>query len=123
MSLYDRFGNFFKIEVDKLGKIYELGAQINDSVDRKKTIYLDGRYFSYNAYEGASESELTQEILERLLRKQFYLALKAKDYEFKEGRKYRAYRVEDEVRHAYKDIFRIFKGFVYRVVVLESDIF
>ncbi|TET19798.1 hypothetical protein E3J74_04845 [Candidatus Bathyarchaeota archaeon] len=123
MSLYDRFGNFFKIEVDKVGKTYDLGVEINDSVDRKTTIYLDGKYFSYSACEGASESELTQEVLERLLRKQFYLALRDKDYELKKGRKYCAYRLEDESRHAYKDVFRIFNGFVYRIVTMESDMF
>jgi len=39
MGLYKRFGNFFKMEAKSLGKIYEIGAEINDSINKETTIF------------------------------------------------------------------------------------
>lgn len=122
MSLYKKFGNLFKINVKSLGKIYELGTEIDDSLDKKATIYYDGKYYSFKAYKGSNQSDLTQEILTRFLRKNFYLALRNKGYRF--PKKYRTYRgEEDKVTQPHPDIFRIFKGFRYSIIDLENDVF
>lgn len=120
ISLYKRFGNFFKIHAKSLGKIYELGSEISSSIDDKTTIYYNGKYYSFRSYSGSHKSELTDDILVRFLRKRFYLSLKSTDYRFRR-KKYCAYK--DEIKQTYRDIFRIFKGFVYRIIFLENDFF
>lgn len=121
MSLYKRFGNFFKIEAKSLGKAYELGAEINNSINEKTTIFYNGKYYSFKDYGGSNESKLTHDVLLRFLGKRFFLALKDKGYKFR--KRYCAYKDEDEVNQPHKDIFRIFRGFVYRIIISENDFF
>lgn len=121
MSLYKRFGNFFKIHLKSLGKAYELGMEINDSIDKRTTIFYNGQYYSFEAHGGSNESELTQEILARFLGKRFFLALKEHGYEF--TKRYCAYKDEDELEQPHQDIIRIFRGFVYRIVTIENEFF
>jgi len=120
MSLYKKFGNFFKIQINSHGKVYELGAEIDDSVDETTTIHYNGKYYSFVAYPNSTKCEVTQDILTRFLRKRLSLALKDKGYKFR--KKYRAYKDnQDEVKHPHVTSFRIFKGFEYRILALENE--
>jgi len=122
LSLYKKFGNFFKIQGGSLGKVYELGAEIDDSVDKTTTILFGGKYYSFVAYPNSTECQVTQDILTSFLRKRLPLALKDRGYNFR--KKYHAYKDNnDEVKHSHQNIFRIFKGFEYRIVALENEVF
>jgi hypothetical protein len=121
MSLYRKFGNLFRIQVNSIGKIYDLGTEIDASIDETTTVHHNGRYYSFVAYPNSAECQATQDIVTSFLRKRFSLALERKGYSFR--KKYRVYKEDDEIKHPYQNIFRVFKGFEYRIVALENDMF
>ena len=120
IDLYDRFSNFFEIDWQG-GSIYLIGDQINSKVDQDTVVNFAGKYFSYKSYKNSTKTQPTLAILQRLVRKQFEIKLGAKGYKLRKWG-YCAYRLDDEVSQPHKDIFSIFKGFVYRLLILEEKL-
>jgi hypothetical protein len=122
LSLYDKFGNFFEINIEKMGKVFEM-PEIDETVDRDTTIRWSGKYLSFSEYKGSKETQASPEILKGFLAKQLYLKLKAEGYKSRKKISYCVYRDADEVKQDYGDIFRVFRGFSYRVLVLDKSYF
>lgn len=118
-SLYPKVGNLFKLNFQKKGKVFQ-SEQIPEGMKREKTIFLPPKYFSFEPFGGASETEPNLQILKNMTTKQFTLKLREKGYSFKG--KYRAFLESEKIEQPHEDIFSIFKGFEFRTVILEDSI-
>ena len=119
-EFYDVFANLFKLHLIQLGQIYNIGETINDSIDYSSYIKRGDSYYTFNEEYGEPCS-LTNSILIGLIRKQFKKKMKENNYLIK--RRYTLYREIDEVNHSFEDIFKLFNGFKYRILLVENEYF
>jgi hypothetical protein len=117
-TIYDRFGNLFPLYC-KVGKLYRKTLPSSNEND-EKTIFFEGNYFTYEYEEGSLEVQPTPEIIKRIVGNQFVLKLKKTGYII--NKKYIVYSKDNEVKHPHKDIFSIFDGFEYRVVIINNQL-
>ncbi len=112
-EIYNSYSNFFPLIV-KQGKIFKISEQnrTNDSV------YYRGIYYSPYSSGSAVETPPNDELLKDMILNQFFLTLEKNHYLFKSG--YRAYKIAKELKHDDDDIFRIFDGFEFRIIKLDS---
>jgi len=112
-EIYNSYSNFFPLKV-KQGKIFKISEQnrTNDSV------YYRGTYYSPYPSGSAEETQPNDELLKDMILNQFGLALEKNHYLFKSD--YRAYKITKELKHDDADIFRIFDGFEFRIIKLDS---
>jgi hypothetical protein len=120
LDLYERFGNFFEIDC-KYGDIYEIGEKIDNTIDPDTIVPFAGKYFSYKPQPNSTKAQPNLIVLQRFVSKQFELKLVAKGYKLRKWG-YCAYRIEDAALQPHKDVFEIFRGFVYRVLILEEQL-
>jgi len=117
-TMYDKFGNLFGLTIEQ-GKLYEL-ERIPSPEEKAKTVYIDGKYLTYEVKEGCQPIEPTLPMLLSVVTKQFALKLRAAGYRFR-GR-HLPYRSADELDQPCKDVFRIYDGFEFRIVNLSGSI-
>jgi len=77
--------------------------------------------YSYERIPGSRPIKPEKDLLKSMITKQFALKLKNLGYRFKG--KYRVYKEEAEVENPYKDIFSIYRGFEFRILLLNEDIY
>jgi hypothetical protein len=116
-KVYARFGNFFRIHYN-LGKMFVWENDPKEKIGSGKTVFFGGKFYSYEGGDGAREVTPDLQILKSMITRQFGLKLRNLGYRFKG--KYRAYKVENQVDHPYKDIFTIFDGFEFRTVLVDD---
>ncbi|RLE79748.1 MAG: hypothetical protein DRJ51_07160 [Thermoprotei archaeon] len=117
LKIYDKFGNLFKFNC-RIGKLYQVPDELEKEIDKTKTIYVNGTYYSYERISSI-EVEPTLEMIKRILVKQFCLTLKNNGYEFKG--KYLVYSKSKEIDHPHRDIFSVFDGFEFRIMIVQSE--
>lgn len=123
LDIYNQFGNFFEIDCSQMGKVYVIGDKIDETIDEGTVTHYMGKYLSYLPYEKSIEIEPNIQILQRFVGKRFSINLKNKGYELRKRKMYCAYRATtDNVTHPHQDIFSVYKGFVYRILILEEKL-
>lgn len=117
--IYARFGNFFKMH-HNMGKMFRWNGDPREKIGHDKTIFFGGRVYSYEGGEEAQEVTPTPQILKSMITKQFVLKLKSAGYRFRG--KYRAYKLENEIKHPHSNFFSVFQGFEFRTVLVGESI-
>jgi hypothetical protein len=120
LDIYEKFANFFELTISSKGKIYErdyvLGQVLPESEWAHSIIYLGKRY-SWQSSPQGREVVPDLEILRRFISKAFSSALREHGYWFRG--KYIAFLPKKEIeQQPHRDIFRMYDGFAYRIVVL-----
>ena len=121
LRIYNRVGNLFRVYYTG-GVLYKFETNPVEKIGPGKTIFFSGAFYSYENGPGAQRVRPSLPILKSMITRQFALALRRKNYKFK-GRNYRPYRVEAEINHPHKDIFSIYEGFEFRMVLINGQIF
>ncbi|MCS7365261.1 MAG: hypothetical protein NDF54_07495 [archaeon GB-1867-035] len=116
--IYQRLGNFFRMKYNQ-GRMFESRSEPSEVIRREEVIFFEGKFYSYKSFPEARETTFNLRVLKSMITKQFALKLKNNGYKFK--RKYIAYR--EEVEQPHKDIFSVFKGFEFRIILLDDQIF
>ncbi|MEM3871136.1 MAG: hypothetical protein QXE05_01030 [Nitrososphaeria archaeon] len=118
-KIYARFGNFFRIRYN-LGKIFVWESNPKEKIGIGKTIFFEGKFYSYEGGNGAREVTPDLKIIKSMITRQFGLKLRSLGYRFKGD--YIAYKEENEIDQPYKNIFSVFDGFEFRTVLIGESI-
>jgi len=120
IGIYQRFGNLFRLKCNR-GKLFvsEFDPSGLESIKKEEIIFFEGKFYSYRNFSGAKEIDPDIRVLKSMITKQFGLKLRNCGYRFKG--KYIAYK--EEVEHPHKDIFNVFEGFEFRIILLNEEFF
>jgi len=116
--IYQRLGNFFRMKYNE-SNLFESDFVPNGIIGREELVFFEGKFYSYKSFPNAREICFSPRVFKSIITKQFALKLRMNGYEFK--RKYIAYK--EKVEHAHEDIFSVFKGFEFRTILLNGQIF
>ncbi len=121
-GLYNSFGNLFALDFTEsnIYKLKETYEELN-SPETYDIIYFQGSYYSYKKHRDSIPMEPELPVLKSFFTKQFKKKLKDNNYKFKG--KYIAYKLENEISHPFNDIFKLFDGFNFRLVIIDQKIF
>ena len=128
-DIYRKPSNFFQLDVSSKGKIYKVPQDYEPSKDQPSfTIYdkeSGGRFDCFKFSNNCEEIEIQTWMLKSFITKSIGIALKKNGYlTSKRGSNfdssYLAYSLSSEIEHADKDIYRIFDGFEYRIVLIDG---
>lgn len=119
LRIYARFGNFFRMRYD-MGKMFRWDGDPREKIGYDKTIFFEGRFYSYEGDKGAQEVTPTPQILKSMITKQFVLKLRSVGYRFRGH--YRAHKLENEIEHPHSNFFSVFQGFEFRTVLVDESI-
>ena len=116
--IYQRLGNLFRMKYNQ-GKLFESEFDPSGVIRREEVVFFEGKFYSYKSFPKAREITLNLRVLKSIITKQFVLKLRNNGYRFKG--KYTAYR--EEVEQPHRDVFSVFKGFEFRTILLNDQIF
>jgi len=116
--IYQRLGNLFRMKYNQ-GKLFESESDPSEVIGREEVVFFEGKFYSYKSFPKAREITLNLRVLKSMITKRFALKLRNNGYRFK--RRYIAYR--EEVEQPHRDIFSVFKGFEFRTILLNDQIF
>lgn len=127
-EVYRKPTNLFELNIASHGNIYRIPRDYNGDFNRSLTVYdktTVGLVSCINFGQTWEETECDLKLLKIFISKQFSLSLREKGYETsktskKFERSYIAYSPEKEIHTPDKDIYEIFDGFEYRVLVVDQ---
>jgi hypothetical protein len=119
-TIYDRFGNFFRMNYE-MGKLYRYEDDPREKIGPGKTIFFRGYFYSYErSIDAVEEDHPSIQILKSMITRQFALKLQNNGYRFKG--EYRVYKPDYQLESLHRDIFSVYDGFVFRTVVIGGSI-
>jgi hypothetical protein len=114
--------NLFKLSFEGEKKIYKC-SQIPKGEEENNFNRKGNKYFSLKKIGNPEEIEFNPYLIRKIINNNFRVRLDIKGYRLKG--KYSVYRGLDKIQHRSdnESIFSIFKGFKYRFVPLNNDLF
>ena len=119
-SVYDRFGNLFSLDYNK-GSLHEFPREPQNQEEDNATVYWKGRYFTFLSGTNSSRIDPSVDLVKQLIIKQFQVKVYQKGYSFQTD--YAIYHQANEVQHDLKNVFSMYKGFIFRVYAISGNLF
>lgn len=128
-EIYRKPSNFFQLEISSIGKIYTMpkefelhGNQWDSTIYDKTT---GNRLSCVKFANNLQESEAATWMLKSFITKHMGIQLKGNSFISSKSRNafdssYISYSLAKEISHADRDMYKIFDGFEYRIVLLEN---
>ena len=121
LGIYDIFGNFFHLKT-QIGHVYLVPEELVDSMEDKNLVFFRDSYYTCTKRDGLSEvPKPSLPLIKRIVNKAFVQRLRKRGYKF--ASRYIVYHPENEHEQPNKEVFRIFDGFEYRIVILKDNLY